>query len=338
MTSNKPASALDTGTLDTDTLATHIQKHPYQTLIDGLTAARRHIDPKYFYDHRGSGLFEQITRLPEYYPTRTERQILHDACDEIGHCAGRGRLLIEPGAGACKKVRALLNALRPAAYVPMDISAEHLQQAAAELDRDFSWLRVMPLALDHSQPFTLPPGLPDAPRLLFYPGSTIGNLSPEQARQFLVRLRQIAGAEGGLLIGVDLDKNPRILSAAYNDASGVTAAFNRNILNHVNHLLSANFDPDAFLHHAFYNEAQHRIEMHLVSRRPQRVRFEGGELTFMRGDSIHTENSYKYTLDSFEALAASAGWQRASHWLDGERLFSVQYFRAAAADRLTSDA
>ena len=294
-------------------------------LLEGLDRRQKVVDPKFFYDQRGSELFEQITRLPEYYPTRTEAGILDGFCQEIaGHC-GPGCVLIEPGSGSSEKVRLLLDAVAPAAYVPLDISASFLQQAALRLGEEYPWLPIHAVCADFANHWELPDGLPEGRRIVFYPGSTIGNLDPEAARAFLKRLRHWVGDDGGALVGVDLHKCERRLAAAYNDGAGVTAAFNLNLLRHVNRVLGADFEPDRFRHHAFYDASRRRIEMHLVSEVAQVVRHESGVIRFARGESIHTENSYKYTNESFAALAAGAGLALRATWMDDAGLFAVHY-------------
>lgn len=300
-----------------------------QELLAGLTQDQKVINPKYFYDQVGSQLFDQITRLPEYYPTRTEVEILTRHRQEISDHCERGCVFIEPGSGSCEKVRLLLDELRPSAYVPIDISADFLLEAAQQLGREYPWLTIHAVCADFNHSWSFTSDLPPGKRVVFYPGSTIGNLEPEQALAFLKRLRTMLGDDGGALIGVDLHKSSERLNAAYNDDKGITAAFNRNVLNRVNTLLDAEFSPDLFQHHAFYNSEEQRIEMHLVSTESQAVRCNGSHIRFTKGESIHTENSYKYTLESFAALSARAGLHLERSWLDAEHLFSVHYLRAS---------
>ena len=299
-------------------------------LLEGLKRSQKVVNPKWFYDLAGSDLFEQITQLPEYYPTRTEIGILSDNREAIAARCGPGCLFIEPGSGACEKARLLLDALRPVAYVPLDISADFLRDAATQLGQEYPWLPVHAVCADFNQGWPFPDNLPDGRRVVFYPGSTIGNLEPAMAADFLRRVRQLIGADGGLLIGVDLHKSSQRLHAAYNDARGVTAEFNLNILNRLNDELDAEFDPAEFSHRAFYNTDQQRIEMHLVSEREQSVRCNGSQIDFDHGETIHTENSYNSTVEGFAELAASAGLSLQESWLDRERLFSVHYLEAAA--------
>jgi len=297
--------------------------------LAGLQAPQKRVDPKHFYDAHGSRLFEAITRLPEYYPTRTETAILRREAGAIAGSCGTGAVLIEPGSGNCEKVQLLLDALRPAAYVPLDISAAFLREAAEGLAGAFPWLPVRAICADFNAAPELDDYLPAGRRIVFYPGSTIGNLEPPAARSFLRRLAGWLGEAGGALVGVDLHKDAAVLERAYNDSAGVTAAFNLNALNSLNRLLDADFDADAFRHRAFYDRQQQRIEMHLVSERAQAVRCDGGTIRFAAGETLHTENSYKYTVDGFAELAAAAGLAVREHWVDPDRLFSVHYLERA---------
>ena len=309
-----------------DTLPTRdVHAEARNELRQGLLSEQRFINPKFFYDERGSQLFSEICDLPEYYPTRAEREILSEHAAEIAGTIGPGCQLIEPGAGSCAKVRLLLGELLPASYLPLDISADYLMDAAEALGRDFPDVPVIPLVGDFSREFDLPVA-PGSQRVLFYPGSTIGNFTPEQASDFLQRVAKLVGEEGGLLIGVDLHKRTEILDAAYNDTRGLTADFNLNILSHCNRLLQSDFNPGAFDHLAFYNEPERRIEMHLVSREEQRVRGTDLDIVLAPGERIHTEYSYKYSLAGFDSLAREAGFKREDYWLDAEGLFSLQYF------------
>lgn len=297
-----------------------------EELLEGLRSPPRSINPKFFYDERGSELFSQICELEEYYPTRTEIEILASRSEAIADVVGAGCELVEPGAGNCEKVRYLLDDLRPSAYLPLDISRDFLLESADRLRDDFPQLEVKPVVADFSEAFELPESA--ARRVLFYPGSTIGNFEPDAAEAFLRRVADLVGEGGGLLIGVDLHKDPAVLNAAYNDSRGLTAQFNRNILHHANELLDADFDPDNFEHVAFYNEPRRRIEMHLESRVPQQVRCDDCVLEIAAGERIHTEYSHKYTVDGFGALAAEAGLEPRHCWTDSDRLFSVQYLEA----------
>jgi dimethylhistidine N-methyltransferase len=298
-----------------------------QDLQRALAAPPHAISPKYFYDAQGSLLFDRICELPEYYPTRTERSILSTHAEDIAREIGTGCDLVEFGAGSCSKVRLLLGALRPRRYLPIDISAEHLEQSAAQLEREHPGLLVVPVAGDYTASVHLPPRLLGAPRVGFFPGSTIGNFTPAEALQFLrMAARQLRG--GGLLLGADLVKDPAVLHAAYNDSQGVTAAFNLNLLARANRELGADFDLEGFWHGAFYNSAEARIEMHLVSRRQQRVSLDGECYELGEGLALHTENSYKFTIAGLRRLAEQAGFRPQAVWTDPKRLFSVHWLRA----------
>lgn len=303
-------------------------------VLAGLAATPRTLPPKYFYDAAGSALFDRICALPEYYPTRTELRVLAARAPEIARHMGPNVDVIEFGAGSLTKVRILFDAFSaadaPKRYLPVDISEGHLQAAARRLRADYPGLMVQPVVADYTLPLILPAdGAVAGKRVGFFPGSTIGNLLPDEALAFLQLAAQLLRG-GGLLVGVDLVKEPARLHAAYNDAEGVTAAFNLNLLRRINMELGGDFDPDGFAHHAFYDPVQRRIEMHLISRRTQSVHI--GEETFLfnEGDSIHTENSHKYTVDGFRALAMRAGFRPGPAWTDEERLFSVHWLDAPA--------
>ncbi len=297
-----------------------------EEVIDGLTQRPKRLSPRLFYDARGSELFDAICELPEYYVTRTECAILRQYAAEIAGLVGKGCVLIEPGSGSSRKVRLLLPALRPAAYVPIDICAEHLFKAADELRADFRWLEVRPACAD----FNALPASGEfgggGRRVVFFPGSTIGNLEPDRASRLLRRLAGLAGGGGGLLVGVDCKKSLGMLHAAYNDAQGITAAFNLNMLTRLNRELAADFDVSRFRHHAFYNQKFGRVEMHLVSAGEQQVEIGGTRIAFAPEESIHTENSYKYTVGEFKLLGRSAGLVPLRVWQDPDRLFSLHYF------------
>lgn len=299
-----------------------------QELLDGLMAPRKSINPKFFYDAKGSALFNRICDLPEYYPTRTEIRILKRHATDIAELTGQGSVLIEPGAGSCEKVRYLLPELNLKAYLPLDISREFLQQAASELAGQFPALQIKPMAVDFSDDFELSDTVGDGRRVLFYPGSTIGNFTPEQALQFLQRMRRLVGAGGGLIIGVDLHKDRETLEAAYNDSQGVTAAFNLNILHHVNRLLGGDFNPQHFRHYAFYNNDKNRIEMHLISDVEHSVSLNGESIQLAAGEGILTEYSYKYTIEGFTRLANKAGFSLKQNWQDDKNRFGVFFFLA----------
>lgn len=298
-------------------------------VLAGLSARPKRLPPKYFYDERGSQLFEQITGLPEYYPTRCELALLREHGSDIARVFGPKTALIEFGSGSTRKVRILLDAASTIeAYVPVDISAEMLWQEAAQLRHDRPRLRVLPVAADFTLPFRLPSAIAGLARAGFFPGSTIGNFEPHDAAAFLRHAGRMLGARATFIVGVDLVKETGILNAAYDDAAGVTAEFNLNLLARINRELAADFDLDAFSHRAFFNGERRRIEMHLVSGRRQQVRIAGRVIDFEAGETIHTENSYKYTVESFSLLAQSAGWTPLKAWADG--YFSVHALAATA--------
>ncbi len=305
-----------------------------QAMREALQHRPHVISPKFFYDAAGSRLFDRICDLPEYYPTRTEVALLGRHAAEMASLIGPGAELVEFGAGSTTKIRLLLDALqRPCRFVPIDISAEHLRTAAAALQRDHAGLVVQPLAADFTQPLTLPAwpdGAPAGPvrRVGFFPGSSIGNFTPDEARGFLRRTAALLRG-GGLLIGVDLVKDPALLHAAYNDAAGVTAAFNRNLLHRANRELGTGFDADGgFDHYAFYEPRLQRIEMHLVSRHRQTVRLGPDTFLLDEGETLHTENSQKFTVEGFRRLAVEAGYGPGPVWCDPQRLFSVHWLEA----------
>ncbi|MFO8154219.1 L-histidine N(alpha)-methyltransferase [Thioalkalivibrio sp.] len=299
-------------------------------VLTGLRERPRRIAPKFFYDERGSKLFDAITEAPEYYVTRTESEILQQRADEIARTVGTGGLLLEPGGGSCAKVRILLEGLEPCAYVPMDISRNHLRMAAEEVAADFPWLEVHAAHTDFTRRMEVPPTAPEGPRVAFFPGSSIGNFDPEHAVEFIAAVADLVGPGGHFLIGVDLRKEKALLEAAYDDAQGVTAAFNLNLLERINRELGGDFDLQHWRHRAVYNENEGRVEMHLVSARNQRVRIEDEVFDFATGETIHTENSYKYGLDEFEGLARRAGMETVGVWTDQRGLFSVHLLRNTA--------
>lgn len=297
-------------------------------VVAGLSQPHKTLPSKYFYDARGSALFDAICELEEYYPTRTETALLARRAADIAAFAGPDATVVELGSGSSVKVRLLLDALdRPALYVPVDISREHLLASAARLAEDYPGLTVVPVAADYVQGFALPCSLAPERTLAFFPGSTIGNLLPGEAERFLARWRP-ALAGGGMLVGVDLKKDKAVLDAAYDDAAGVTAAFNLNLLARINRELAGGFDLSAFRHRAFYDPAKGRVEMHLVSTRDQIVPAAGRRFAFQAGESIHTENSCKYAVPGFEALATRAGYRPARVWTDPDALFSVHWLEA----------
>ncbi len=299
-------------------------------LAAALRSHPRRISPKFFYDAPGAALFDQICDLPEYYPTRTELDLLARYAGEMAAAIGPHADLIELGAGSMHKIRLLLSALEdPVRYLAVDISAEHLHYHASLLQREFTGLEIIPLAADFTRRFKLPASArASRSRVGFFPGSSIGNFAPEEACQFLAATaRMLRG--GGLLVGVDLIKAPEVLHAAYNDRQGVTAAFNKNLLARANRDLGANFDLDAFDHYAYFNPYDTRIEMHLISRWQQEVCFRGESFSFAAGETLHTENSYKYSIKSFQALARQAGFQPQQVWCDAQQWFSVHWLTMA---------
>ncbi len=298
-----------------------------EELVAGLQAEPARVAPKYFYDALGSRLFDAITELPEYYPTRTEAALLAQHGPAIAACVPRAATLVDLGAGNCEKAGRLFSLLQPARYVAVDISTEHLRHALDCLQRQFPDLDMLGVGLDFSARLLLPPEVGTGPRLLFYPGSSIGNFTPGEALAFL-RQAHAAAQGGGLLIGVDLRKPADVLEPAYDDALGVTAAFNRNVLLHLNRLIGSDFAVQDWRHVAFFNETASRIEMHLEAQRALSVRWPGGERRFSRGERIHTENSCKYALADFRALLADAGYQRIQAWTDARAWFAVFWAEA----------
>jgi dimethylhistidine N-methyltransferase len=292
-------------------------------VIESLTLQPKRLSPKYFYDAAGSELFEQITLLPEYYPTRTELGILRDRGAEIAAIVPKDAALVEFGAGSTTKVRLLLDQCKFGAYVPVDISGDFLNAQAHALSKDFPTLDIYPVTADFTAAFALPAAVKAMPKVGFFPGSTLGNFEPHEACGFLRSARTILGERAQMIIGVDLEKDERVLYDAYNDAAGVTARFNLNVLVRINQELGGNFDLSSFTHRAIYNRERHRIEMHLISRKAQTVRLLGRSFSFRAGESIHTESSYKYSLDRFTALARDSGWKPTASWTDAGGMFSV---------------
>lgn len=297
----------------------------------GLSQTPKWLSPKWLYDEEGSRLFDQITELEDYYPTRVESSIMREHAADMANAIGEGAVIIEFGSGSSTKTRVLLSRVHALqAYVPVDISEEFLLQSAAELRQDYPGLDVVPVVADYTGAVPLPDRVHDAERrVVYFPGSTIGNFHPSQARHFLQRIARLCGQHGALLIGVDLKKDPRILHAAYNDREGVTAQFNRNLLVRMNRELDANFDLERWVHYAYYNPGEGRIEMHLVSLRDQDVRVDGRTYHFGSGESLWTESSYKFGVDEFGELAASAGLQIRKTWTDAGRRFGVLWLEVA---------
>jgi dimethylhistidine N-methyltransferase len=297
-------------------------------VIAGLRDMPRQLPCKYFYDERGSALFDRICQLPEYYLTNAELEILESYASEMAARLGRGRLLVELGSGSSIKTRLVLDHLvDPVAYVPVDISTEHLHQAASELAKSRPALEILPVSADYSTDDEIPlPVAPQGATVVFFPGSSIGNFSPEQAANLLRRIARIVGPGGSLLIGIDLKKDPVVIERAYNDAAGVTAEFNRNILERINRECGADFDPASWHHHAFYEPVAGRIEMHLVSRNAQSVRIGREEFQFATGESIRTEHSHKYAVDQFVSMAED--FELEQTWTDRAEQFAVLLLRA----------
>jgi len=295
-----------------------------QDMQTALSQTPKRISPKYFYDQVGSVLFDRICELPEYYPTQTELSILKSHAGDMAECMGENADIIEFGAGSLQKIRYLLNVARnPARYVPMDISGPHLKAASAELQTEFVTLKILPVVADYTNPWHLPSSIPGAgKRIAFFPGSTLGNFSPEQAHAFFQNcVQHLSG--GALLLGVDLIKSPAVLHAAYNDSQGVTAAFNLNLLTRANRDLGCDFDLTQFAHSAFYNAPFKRIEMHLLSLKSQIVHLNGVAYAFEQGETLHTEYSHKFTIAGVEQAAHLAGLQVGSFWTDPQQYFGL---------------
>ena len=299
-------------------------------VLRGLKAPRKFVAPKYFYDAAGSALFDAITRLPEYYLTRTEVGILRANSAAIAHHVEPRACLVEYGSGSSVKVRLLLDACSPAAYVPVDISKDHLTLSARAVFNDYPALSVYPTCADYTAPFELPSPVVALPRVGFFPGSSIGNFDPAAADSFLAAIGRLLGTGGYLILGVDAKKDCGVLTAAYNDAAGVTARFNRNLLRHLNAAVGADFDPAAFDHRAIYNPDAGRIEMYLDAKRDQLVRLDGETIAFASGEALHTENSYKYAPDEFVAKAERAGFECVEVFQDWQRYFMVLLLRKTA--------
>lgn len=299
-----------------------------QELAQGLLASCAHTSPKYFYDAIGSVLFEAICELPEYYPSRIEAGIFTRHLSEMAHAIGPGTTLIDLGAGNCAKAARLFGQLHPQQYVPVDISAAHLHTSVQRLQQRFPHIEMNALGVDFSSDWELPDEVRAGRRLFFYPGSAIGNFDTEHAQTFLRRLRMACDTEGGILIGIDLIKEHAVLHAAYDDALGVTAAFNLNVLRHINRVLGSDFEVRQWRHVAFFNAAMGRIEMHLEASHNVTVEWPDGSRNFAKGERIHTENSYKYRLPAFLELLESAGFGRARSWTDPSAWFALIYAQA----------
>ena len=303
-----------------------------QALLAGLTAKAKSIPCRFLYDARGSALFDRICELPEYYPTRTELSILRAAASEIAERAGPGAQMIELGGVNSSKARILLDALdEPAAYIPIDISREHLKASTVALGAEKPELEVLAVCADYTRPLTLPEAPGGGMRLGFFPGSTIGNLQPDEAIVFLADWAERLGPGAAMIVGVDLRKDASVLEPAYDDAQGVTAQFSRNLLVRANRELGADFEVDAFAHRARYDAAHGRIEIHLESLKRQTVHIDGVALSFAAGERIHTEDSYKYSIEGFRGIARAAGFRPAAVWTDPRQLFSVHWLETAQA-------
>jgi dimethylhistidine N-methyltransferase len=300
-------------------------------VLRGLSAPAKELPCKYFYDEAGSELFERITGLEEYYLTRTELAVMEWHAAEMAGLLGERCLLIEYGNGSSTKTRLLLDRLRdPAGYVPIDVAAEQLARSAAAIAVEYPHVEVLPVCADFTGPVELPvPRKPPARRVVYFPGSTVGNFTPAETVALFRRAAALCGAGGGMLLGADLRKDRRVLEAAYDDRQGVTAAFNRNLLARINRELGADFAVEQFAHRAFYNAAEGRIEMHLVSRRDQQAHVGGATFSFATGESIRTEYSYKYRLRDLQDLAEAGGFEVARFWTDEREYFSVHYLTAA---------
>jgi dimethylhistidine N-methyltransferase len=296
-------------------------------VITGLSAQRKWLPPKYFYDARGSHLFDAICELPEYYPTRTELAMMRATASEMAARVGGESAVVEYGSGSSRKTPVLIRALQPLAYVAIDISGDHLRSAVAQLATEFPAVRMFAVCADYTQaiPLSVLDYIAVQRRVIYFPGSTIGNFTRPEAHDFLVNARTVAGPAGAMLVGVDLKKDRRILHAAYNDAAGITAEFNLNVLHRINREMGADFEISKFEHRAHYDEETGRIEMHLVSTREQDVHVAGRTFHFARGETIHTENSCKYSVEEFQSLARNAGFDAEYCWVDPERLFSIHY-------------
>jgi len=297
----------------------------YSQILDGLKNKQKKISPKFFYDQKGSQIFDQITDLPEYYLTRTEKKILENNLQDIANCIDEGCLLIDPGSGSCEKVKILLDKIKPSIYIPMEISKSHLKSSSENLSKEYPWLDIHAVCVDFTVTDELPFTSENVQKVAFFPGSTIGNFEPEEAISILKNIATMVGSGGGLLIGVDLKKDKSTLEAAYSDEAGITAEFNYNLLTRINRELDANFLLDKFNHHAFYNKEHDRMESHLVSQCQQTVIINSHSFEFLSGESIHTENSYKYSIEEFNTIASQAGFRDKKVWTDSDDLFSVHY-------------
>lgn len=297
-----------------------------EDVINGLSKSNKTLPCKYFYDETGSELFEEICELDEYYITRTELQLLEEIKDEMAAMIGPNAVIIEPGAGAGIKIQTLLSALdSPTSYVPIDISADFLFYSTKKIEALYPGVEIRAIQGDFTEPYTWTGDKSKTNRVVFFPGSTIGNFTPLQAESFLINQRQFIGEKGAMIIGVDLVKPAKRLESAYNDSHGVTAAFNKNLLVRINNELGGNFELSQFKHQAVFNRQESRIEMHLVSRQRQSVEIDEQSFQFETDESIHTENSYKYSIESFISLAKRAGLKSEKYWIDKDNLISIHY-------------
>ena len=324
---NKALSPTELGALEDFHDLNPTQDDFRAAVLEGLSAKQKILSSKFFYDRRGSELFDEITALDEYYPTRTEIGILDRFGEEIAAAVGTQPTVVEFGAGSVRKIRLLLDAVHAPVFVPIDISRDHLIQAAKDLAGDYPETRVVAICADFTRDVALPTDLPAANRLGFFPGSTLGNFTRDEARQFLERTRTTLGPGSAFLVGIDLRKDAETLHAAYNDSRGITAAFNLNLLSRINHELDATFDLTAFRHDAPWVEEHGRIEMRLHSTVAQTVTVAGTPVQFAEGEYIHTENSHKYSVAEFQVLARSAGYEPAKVWVDDAERFSLHYLK-----------
>jgi len=306
-----------------------------QAIFNGLESKPKKISPKFFYDLRGSQLFEKIVQQPEYYIPNLEYQVVHDNIEEISQLVGKEKIVIEYGSGASKKIRSLLDHLTSVScYVPVDIAENFLIESIQTLQKDYPSLKIHGVSADYTQGVQLPDEILSLQnqRLIFFPGSTIGNLEPERATELLRSIQKIAGKDGQLLVGIDLQKDTSILEAAYNDEAGVTAQFNLNFLERIKTEIGSNLDSTQFAHRAFYNTDKNRIEMHLVSKRNQEIEIGEKSFSFLEGESIHTENSYKFSLNGFRQMAKTAGFESIKAWTDPQNYFAVCLFQTKSPD------
>lgn len=301
----------------------------FKEVLISLTKEQKELPCKLFYDDQGSELFEEISGSEEYYLTRTEVSILNDNVEEIARCIGENTVILEPGSGSSRKVRIILENLKdPVGYIPVDISASLLTESAKELSDKFGDLTVVPIAADYTKPFSIPKIAPDYDKIVcYYPGSTIGNFLPKQCVEFLKNIASLCGRKSGLLIGFDLKKDKTTIERAYNDKKGLTARFNLNILSNLNEVLKTDFDLNKWQHSAFYNEDKGRVEMHLKSTENQTVRVNGSAVSFRKHETIHTENSYKFSVEEFEKLIEDI-YTLKNHWTDDLKRFAVCFFEA----------